>query len=152
VTVDAETATGARASGTESPRNPRHTRRRQRRRARSRTARLVGRAAWPVLSTVLLLAVLVLTVFPTRTFLAQRNSIERTEEQLAVLRAANGELSGRIAALSTDAEIERLAREQYNLVKPGERAFAVLPAPPPKLTLPDHWLLRRLLPSPDRAG
>jgi cell division protein FtsB len=32
--------------------------------------------------------------------------------------------------LHTDAAIERLAREQYNLVKPGEEAYAILPARP----------------------
>jgi cell division protein FtsB len=31
--------------------------------------------------------------------------------------------------LSTDSEIERLAREKYGLVKPGERPFVILPAP-----------------------
>ncbi len=31
--------------------------------------------------------------------------------------------------LRTDSEIEKLAREKYGLVKPGERAFVILPAP-----------------------
>ena len=34
---------------------------------------------------------------------------------------------------------ERLAREQYNLVRPGEEAYSVLPAPLPALELPDVW-------------
>ena len=38
-------------------------------------------------------------------------------------------LQARVDRLHTDAEIERLAREQHNLVRPGEEAFAVLPAP-----------------------
>ena len=34
-----------------------------------------------------------------------------------------------MTALDTDAEIERIAREQFDLVRPGEQAFAILPAP-----------------------
>jgi hypothetical protein len=40
-------------------------------------------------------------------------------------------LDARAAELQEDAEIERLAREQYNLVMPGEEAYAMLPAAPP---------------------
>ena len=39
--------------------------------------------------------------------------------------------SRRIETLTTPEEIERLAREQYNLVHPGEEAYSVLPAPAP---------------------
>ena len=39
------------------------------------------------------------------------------------------------SALSTDAEIERLARQWYNLVFPGEEAYAVLPPPAAGLEL-----------------
>jgi hypothetical protein len=49
------------------------------------------------------------------------------------LSAENAKLDQRRQQLQTDAEIERLAREQYGLVKPGEEAFAILP-PKPALT------------------
>ena len=68
-------------------------------------------------------------VFPTRTFLAQRASISHAERQLEVLDEQNAELEARAERLRSDAEIERLAREQYNLVRPGEEAYALLPAP-----------------------
>jgi hypothetical protein len=48
---------------------------------------------------------------------------------LQVLGEQNEDLQQRAKRLQTDAEIERLAREQYNLVKPGEEAYAVLPPP-----------------------
>ena len=35
----------------------------------------------------------------------------------------------RSTASHTDAEVERIAREQYNLVRPGEEAYAILPGP-----------------------
>ena len=89
--------------------------------------RLVG----PVLVTALFLGVLVVGVFPTRTWLAQRAATSGAEEQLAVLREQNAALEERARLLHSDAEIERLAREQYNLVRPGEEAYAVLPPPEP---------------------
>ena len=87
------------------------------------------RAFWPLLASVAFVGVLFVGVFPTRTFLAQRASISRAEKQLSVLGQQNRELRARGRELRSDAEIERLAREQYNLVKPGEEAYAVLPPP-----------------------
>ena len=87
------------------------------------------RAAWPVLGSLVLVGVLFAGVFPTRTYLAQRASIARADKQLSVLGQQNKDLEKREKELQSDAEIERLAREQYNLVRPGEQAYAVLPAP-----------------------
>ena len=87
------------------------------------------RRAWALLASVVLVGFLFAAVFPTRTFLAQRASISRAEKQLEVLGEQNAELEARAEELQSDEEIERLAREQYNLVKPGEEAYAVLPPP-----------------------
>jgi cell division protein FtsB len=98
------------------------------------------RAVWPLLASVVLVGVLFAGVFPTRTYLAQRASISHAEKQLQVLGEQNGDLEARARELQTDTEIERLAREQYNLVKPGEEAYAVLPPPSkasPSTTVPD---------------
>ena len=88
------------------------------------------RQAWAVVVSVVAVGVLFVAVFPTRTWLAQRQDLDATQRRLAVLTAQNTELAARVERLNTDAEIERLAREQYNLVRPGEEAFAILPAPP----------------------
>jgi cell division protein FtsB len=101
--------------------------------------RRAPRALWPLLASVVAIAFLVLFVFPTRTYLAQRASINRTQHQLDVLDQQNDALAARVEALNTDAEIERLAREQYNLVRPGEEAYALLPAPQPQAEVPDVW-------------
>ena len=85
------------------------------------------RAVWMVLGSTVLGAVLLLGVFPTRSYLAQRDAIEREKTRVAVLDQENQRLAARVTELQTDAEIERLAREQYNLVKPGEEAYAILP-------------------------
>lgn len=52
--------------------------------------------------------------------------------------------------MHTDAEIERLAREQYNLVRPGEEAYAILPGPadrPTSIAPPPVGLRRPPTPS-----
>jgi hypothetical protein len=66
-------------------------------------------------------------VFPTRSFLSQRAEIADAQEQLAVLDQQTKALADQATKLKDDAEIERLAREQHNLVKPGEEAYALLP-------------------------
>lgn len=86
---------------------------------------------WAVLATVAFVGVVFTTVFPTRTFLAQRASLAAAIEQLEVLEEQSRLLEERARLLEDDAEIERLAREEYHLVRPGEEAFAVLPAPGP---------------------
>src|SRR5204862_518249 len=67
--------------------------------------------------------------FPTRTWLAQRQELVATERKVAVLSAQNAAMTERVQRLNTDAEIERLARQDYNLVRPGEEAYAILPSP-----------------------
>ncbi|MGH9178882.1 MAG: FtsB family cell division protein [Acidimicrobiales bacterium] len=94
------------------------------------------RQGWAVAVSVVVIGVLFVAVFPTRTWLAQRRDLEATERKVAVLAAQNASLEARVTRLNTDAEIERLAREQYNLVRPGEEAYAVLPAPPVSRTEP----------------
>jgi hypothetical protein len=96
-----------------------------------------------------LCAVLAFAVFPTSTYLDQRADTSEAEERLAVLRAQNEAYEDRIEALQEQEEVERLAREQYNLVFPGEEAYAVLPAPLPELTLPSVWPFGPLRPAPD---
>ena len=45
-----------------------------------------------------------------------------------MLDQTNAVLQKRIDELGSESAIERIAREQHNLVKPGEDAYAVLPA------------------------
>jgi cell division protein FtsB len=73
------------------------------------------------------LALLVLVVFPTRSYLHERASVNGAAHQLQSLNAQNRQLNGQIGRLNSDAEIERLARKDYGLVKPGEEAYAILP-------------------------
>lgn len=89
-----------------------------------------SRVVLPLAGSVVALAVLFVAVFPTRAVLAQRADLADARAELAAIEATNAELEARIEDLGTDAEIERIAREEYNLVYPGEEAYALLPAPP----------------------
>lgn len=91
-------------------------------------SRRAVRRIWPLVVAVVLIGVCFLAVFPTRTYLAQRRARAAAVERLRILEAQNRKLAERARELHTDAEIERIAREQYNLVRPGEEAYALLPA------------------------
>ena len=98
----------------------------------------------PVLATALLVGVLVVGVFPTRSYLSQRRAIAAAGAQAGQLGTTNDSLQNRVDQLQTDSEVERLARQEYGLVKPGEEVYEVLPPPedPPKV--PDAWPFNRL--------
>lgn len=112
---------------------------------------MTWRRLWPLLGVAALVVLVAGGLFPTRAYLHQREAIAAEEEKVEVLAAENSRLASRVRRLGTDAEIERLAREQYNLVRPGEEAYAILPGPadpqperlapipPPSRTDPSWW-------------
>jgi len=73
-------------------------------------------------------AALAFGVFPTRAYLDQRDELATSARRVEVLETSAAALQQRVDELDTDAEIERLAREQHNLIRPGEEAFALLPS------------------------
>ena len=84
---------------------------------------------WGWVLAVVLLGALALTVsgiLPFRQLVSQQRQIERTQDQLTALEQENRMLSEDIEMLGTDTEIERIAREQYGLVRPGEVAYVVV--------------------------
>jgi cell division protein FtsB len=70
-----------------------------------------------------------LFVFPARTYLAQKQGIAAEQHTVAVLKAEDAKLTAESSALQDSATIEQIARREYGLVKPGQQAFMVLPAP-----------------------
>jgi hypothetical protein len=84
-----------------------------------------------------MIGTLALAIFPARTYMEQRHGLVAEGRRVRVLNDQNRQLSAEVRRLDTDAEIERLARQQYNLVKPGEEAYAILPpTAPPKPETP----------------
>jgi cell division protein FtsB len=80
-------------------------------------------------SIIALIALLVGSLFGDRGILhlvAQRERAESLRREIEDLRAENGRLAGEIGALKTDPRsIERLAREELGLARPGETVFLI---------------------------
>jgi cell division protein FtsB len=81
-------------------------------------------------AAVITVGILFVAVFPTRSLLEQHRVRNQTEAQLQALLRRNAALDAQAQKLRSDPEIERLAREHYNLVRPGEEAYAILPSHP----------------------
>ena len=79
---------------------------------------------------VFFLAVMLVGLVPFRQILNQRDAVAGAEERLEALVEANGQLEDEIEALKTPVEIERRAREDFGLVRPGEIAYIVVPTEP----------------------
>ena len=77
-----------------------------------------------------LVAVLFAFVYPTRTYLHQHRELNAAERQLQVLKDTTEALQHDSAKLQSDAEVERRAREDYGLVRPGETPYVLVPSPP----------------------
>ena len=80
------------------------------------------------LGAVVLVGLLFAFVYPTRTFLDQRDDMQRARAQYQLLATENAKLTAEAKRLQNPDEIERRARD-YGLVKPGEQAFEIVPAP-----------------------
>ncbi len=102
-----------------------------------------------VVCAVAVIGALFLFVLPGRTYLAQRHNLHADALRIKVLARANDQLDQQIKQLQSDAEVERLARQQYGLVKPGEIPYVIQPptppaAPPPPLRAPRRGYLAQL--------
>jgi cell division protein FtsB len=102
---------------------------------RKRGARIL---LWVGIPIVVLAGFAALFIVPTKSYLNQRKQYNENLRKLEAVQAANARLDGQIEALQTDAEVERIARARYNLVRNGDQIIAVLPAPAPN-PLPNEW-------------
>ena len=80
-----------------------------------------------LVGAVVVAAVVLFAWFPAGSLLNQRSNLAGTEAQLAALKKQDAALAQEKKNLSAPGEIGRLAREQYQLVSPGQQAFEVLP-------------------------
>ena len=83
-----------------------------------------------VVAFVIFIGILFGAVYPTRTYLAQQRDLRAAHQKLALFQQQNGHLEAEAKRLESDEEIERIARARFNLVKPGEEAYAIVPVPP----------------------
>jgi cell division protein FtsB len=82
----------------------------------------------PIFALLLLVAlgVTLAGVFPFRQILAQQRQVDLTRAQHEALLAENARLEEDLAVLETPQEVERIARERYGLVLPGEVGYMVV--------------------------
>ena len=85
----------------------------------------------PLLAVMCLSAAVIggITILPLRTWLEQRELLAQTEGELLEVEGEVAELDAQLRLLQTDEEIERLGRENFDLVYPGEESYRILPAP-----------------------
>ena len=70
-------------------------------------------------------------VAPARQAFAQREQVAEVQAKVSALQERNEELTSRLNRLSDIAYMEKLAREQLGVVRPGETSYVVVPAPAP---------------------
>ena len=84
-----------------------------------------------VVITCLSLAVLVgLAVVPVRTWLSQKEKTQQAEAEISRIEQDIATLERQLEQLQTNAEIERRARRDFDLVYPGEESYRILPSEP----------------------
>ncbi len=89
-----------------------------------------------LVSGLVVVVVLFAFVYPTRTFVQQRKGVTDAERRLEVLEQSTEALRRDNARLQSDAEVERRAREDFGMVRPGETPYVLVPAPPPTTWVP----------------
>lgn len=93
------------------------------------------RKAATLASVLALIALIVGSLFGDRGMLhlvAQRERAQALEREIGALRVENGRLAREIRALKSDPRaVERLAREQLGLARPGETVFLIHEESPP---------------------
>ena len=108
------------------------------------------RFVWVVtLLLVVAVALVFSNVFPFRQILAQQELVAQKEQTLAVLQEENSRLTAAAEYLETDHGVEKIARQDFGYVRPGEVAYVVVapanetdfvPAPPePVEELDSAW-------------
>jgi cell division protein FtsB len=83
-----------------------------------------------LVASVIFIGILFGAVYPTRTYVSQQRELRAARHKLELFREQNGRLEAEAKRLESDEEIERIARSRFNLVKPGEEAYAIVPVPP----------------------
>jgi len=90
------------------------------------------RSRLPALLAFGLVVVVVLAavgLIPVREVFDQQEDVAAAQARLEAIQAENDRLEREIEALQTPAEVERLAREQFGYVRPGEIGYVVVTPP-----------------------
>ncbi len=85
----------------------------------------------PILFVMCLAAVVLagLAVLPAQTWFSQKQKMAEAEAEVAEIEAEAAELEIELRKLGTDAEIEARARQDFDLVYPGEESYRIVTEP-----------------------
>ena len=89
--------------------------------------------------SVVMVGFLLVGVFPTRTWLAQREETRDRQAELDRIRAEQAVQEERVAELQDPDVIEAEARDKYGLAQPGETVYQMMPSPGAPIDLPETW-------------
>ena len=90
----------------------------------------------PVALAAVAAVVILATSFPLSVLLGQHGRLSAASAQLSQLQHQNALLSQQRQALNSNAEVERLAQQNYQLVQPGRSLFVILPPAGQVVTTP----------------
>ena len=101
---------------------------RRERRRRDPVSPLTRRSRIPVALAAAFAVAVLATNFPFSTLLSQHRQLSAAAAQLHQVQSANRALSEQNQQLNSTTEIDRLARQDYQLVSPNQTLYNVLPA------------------------
>ncbi len=87
------------------------------------------RAKLVAVGCLALCALVLATSFPVSALMRQHRQISAATSELQALTSENESLQTQAGALSQPANVAALARRDYDLVRPGQTAYTVLPLP-----------------------
>ena len=103
------------------------------------TKSILRRLGYLSIIAVSLLSLMLLGIIPIQEWFEVRDVRDELLVELAKVEELNESYRVSIDALKTDEEIERIARSEYNLIKPHEEAYYVVPVSPAEMNIPGIW-------------
>ena len=103
------------------------------------TKSILRRLGYFSIIAVSLFSLMLLGVIPVQEWFEVRDTRDELLVELAKVEELNKSYRVSIDALKTDEEIERIARSEYNLVKPHEEAYYVVPLSAEDVKIPGIW-------------
>jgi cell division protein FtsB len=88
-----------------------------------------GRRSPLLLLLLVAMAATLSGILPFRQIIAQGRAVDLAREKLTALNAESARLEEAARLLETPDEVERIAREEFGLVREGEVAYVVVTAP-----------------------
>ena len=103
------------------------------------TRSILRRLGYASIIAISLLSLMLLGIIPIQEWFEVRDTKNDLLLELSEIEELNESYRVSIDALKTDDEIERIARSEYNLVKPHEEAYYVIPISSEDIEIPGIW-------------